>query len=108
MTKGNARRDPEEDVELGEEVEAKRKPGTALVAVRVPSELLERVQLYARGRGLTVSDALRLGAEQLVAGSSTTTYSLTVRTGLEFAPQDVPVGEHVGWATPDPSIQVAS
>lgn len=108
MTKVRARRDPEEDVELGEEVDARRKPGTALVAVRVPSELLERVQLYARGRGLTVSDALRLGAEQLVAGSSTTTFSLTVRTGLEFAPRDVPINEHVGWATPDPSVQIAS
>ena len=40
MTKVRARRDPEEDVELGEEVDARRKPGTALVAVRVPSELL--------------------------------------------------------------------
>lgn len=100
MTKRKVGRDPDEDIELGEEVEATRKPGMSLVAVRVPSELLESVQLYARARGLTVSDALRLGAEQLVAGSGTATFSLTVRTGLEFAPRDVPVGESVGWATP--------
>ena len=107
MTKISSRRDPDEDVELGDEVEAKRKPGTALVAVRVPSDLLERLQGYARTRGVTVSEALRLGAEQLVTGSASATYSLTVRTGLEFAPQDVPAGEHVGWATPDDTTTVA-
>src|SRR5712692_6302051 len=67
MAKRTEGRPSDEDVELGEEAEARRKPGAAMVAVRVSSELLERIQNYSRANGLTVSEAMRMGAEQLVA-----------------------------------------
>lgn len=58
--------DPDAEVDLGEEVQVRRRPGSGIVAVRVPSELLGRIQRYARGRGLTASEVLRDGAERLV------------------------------------------
>lgn len=63
--------DPELDIELGEEVEAapRRGTGTAMVAVRLSAEMLERVDAYARANGLTMSDVLRQGVEKVLAGS---------------------------------------
>jgi hypothetical protein len=61
---------PAEDVELGVQVEA-RTHGTAgaVIAVRVPRDLLSRISECARLRGLTVSEVMREGAERLVAGT---------------------------------------
>lgn len=62
--------DLEEDVELGEEVEARvKRTGTALVAVRVPRDLLARINEYGQLRQITVSEVLRVGAERLVGGT---------------------------------------
>lgn len=72
--------DRDEDVVLGDEVKVRRRTGTALVAVRVQAELLARIQAYAQARGLTVSDVLRMGAEQLTGQGPTTAYTYTVRT----------------------------
>jgi len=62
--------DPEDDVELGAQVEARTR-GTvgAVVAVRVPRDLLARISEYAKLRGLTVSEVMREGAERLVGGT---------------------------------------
>lgn len=61
---------PDEDVQLGAQVEA-RTPGTAgaVIAVRVPRDLLAQISAYASLRGLTVSEVLREGAERLVDGT---------------------------------------
>ncbi len=62
--------DPEEDVELGVQVEARtRGTAGAVIAVRVPRDLLSRISEYARLHGLTVSEVMREGAERLVAGT---------------------------------------
>lgn len=62
--------DPEEDVELGAQVEARtRGTAGAVVAVRVPRDLLARISRYAGLHGLTVSQVMREGAERLVAGT---------------------------------------
>lgn len=62
--------DPEEDVELGAQVEARtRGTAGAVVAVRVPRDLLARISEYASQRGLTVSEVMREGAERLVGGT---------------------------------------
>jgi len=65
-------RDPDANVELGELVDAKDPKGRpAVLAVRVSSDLLERLTDYARLRGLTVSEVVRRAAEQLTAGGIT-------------------------------------
>lgn len=62
--------DAEEEVELGAQVEARtRGTAGAVVAVRVPRDLLARISEYARLRGLTVSEVMREGAERLVGGT---------------------------------------
>lgn len=62
--------DPADDVQLGAQVEA-RVPGTAgaVIAVRVPRDLLVRISDYATVRGLSVTEVLREGAERLVGGA---------------------------------------
>lgn len=77
----SAQRDHDEDIELGEEVAVRRKKGSALVAVRVPTNLLHQIQAFARDRSLTVSDVLRVGAERLVQETASTGISMTMRTG---------------------------
>lgn len=72
--------DRNEDVELGEEVRVRRRTGSAIIAVRVSTELLRRIQDFAHGRGLTLSDVMRMGAEQVTGQSLTTAYTHTVRT----------------------------
>lgn len=74
--------DPDEDVQLGAEVEARRRPGSAIVAVRVSSPLLGRIQTFAESHRMTVSDVLRQGAEALVAETDRTTYSRTLTSDL--------------------------
>jgi hypothetical protein len=70
VTTDKAKRDIEEDVEIGEEVENTGRPSaTSLVAVRVPLDLLARMNDYAQAHAVTVSDVLRTGAEQLVSGT---------------------------------------
>jgi len=62
--------DPEEDVELGAQAVARtRGTAGAVIAVRVPRDLLARIGEYARLRGLTVSEVMREGAERLVGGT---------------------------------------
>ena len=62
-------KDPEMDVELGELVEvAPAKSQASVVAVRVAPDLLARITEYAGARGLSVSEVLRRGAEQLTSG----------------------------------------
>lgn len=62
--------DIEEDVEIGEEVENVGQPATTtLVAVRVPQDLLARVNNYAQTHGITISEVLRTAADQLVSGT---------------------------------------
>lgn len=62
--------DPEEDIELGAQVEARtRGTAGAVVAVRVPRDLLVRISEYANLRGLTVSEVMREGVERLVGGT---------------------------------------
>jgi hypothetical protein len=62
--------DPEEDVELGAQVKARtRGTAGAVVAVRVPRDLLTRISEYATMRGLTVSEVMREGAERMVSGT---------------------------------------
>jgi hypothetical protein len=63
--------DPETDVALGEEVAwTRRTTGTAIVAVRVSTELLAKMGDYGAERGMTLSDVLRTGAERLMDESS--------------------------------------
>jgi len=59
--------DPDEDVELGSLVEAKTTKGrAAVVAVRMSPDLLARINDYGHAHGMTMSEVLRAGAEQLV------------------------------------------
>jgi hypothetical protein len=61
--------DPEEDVQLGDLVEAKVSRGRAsIIAVRVSADLLARLSEYADVRGLTISEVVRRAAEQITAG----------------------------------------
>ena len=62
--------DPEESAVLGEQVEARtRATAGAVVAVRVPRDLLVRVNEYAKLRGMTVSEVIRDATERLVGGT---------------------------------------
>ena len=62
--------DPDEDVELGAHVEARaRGAAGAVVAVRVPRDLLARMTEYGQLRGMTVSEVLRKGADRLIGGT---------------------------------------
>jgi predicted transcriptional regulator len=72
MTKPVEPNDQEEDVELGEHVQAtaNHRRG-AMVAVRVSPDLLARLNEYASARRLTVSEVMRRAAEQLTSGRAT-------------------------------------
>ena len=88
-----AEHDPETDVVLGPKVSARRRTGTALVAVRVSTALLGDIQAYGSEHGMTLSDVLRSGAERLIRGQSeqqaeTRTYHFTSS-----------VGSDTGWQT---------
>ena len=70
--------DPDEDVELGAQVEARtRGSAGAVVAVRVPQDLLTRISEYAKFRGLTVSAVMREGVERLALGTVLLTDSVS-------------------------------
>src|SRR5688572_15559974 len=61
--------EPNESVELGDEIRLKTGKGTGpVVAVRMPRDLLARINRYAQDHGTTVSDVLRQGAESMVSG----------------------------------------
>ena len=85
MTRDDRR---DEDVELGEEVKVRRRGGTALVAVRLSTELLGRVQAYAKASGLTVSEVLRMGAESIAYYGATTASTQTVRSLVSSMPAE--------------------
>lgn len=56
----------DDQVKLGAQVEARtRGTAGAVVAVRVPRDLLARISEYAKLRGLTVSELMREGAESI-------------------------------------------
>ena len=61
----------EPNIDLGEEVES-APPRSVLFAVRMPPALAERVQSHAAARGISVSDVLRQGAEQVVSSLAST------------------------------------
>lgn len=67
--------DPEEDVQLGVQVKARTRGNAgAVVAIRVPRDLLARISQYASERGVTVSEVIREGAELLVGGTLNSTH----------------------------------
>lgn len=67
--------DQEEDVELGEEVEVRRRPSSgSLIAVRVGRDLLTRINEYGSARSKTVSQVMREGAEALISGQIVVNY----------------------------------
>jgi len=72
--------DQNEEVELGHEVQVRRRTGGALVAVRLSTELLQRIQEFAQARDLTVSDVLRMGAENVMSQGMTTAVAYTLKT----------------------------
>ena len=97
----------DEDVQLGREVSARRRRGSALLAVRVSDELLHSIQEYAQARGLTVSDVLRLGAEQVTGQGIVTAFSHTLlRIDTEVGGANVMVTRVPGFEEPD--LRVAS
>lgn len=62
--------DREEDIKLGEMVASKAsKSRGPVVAVRLSPDLLARLTEYAQARGLTVSEVVRRGAEQILFGA---------------------------------------
>lgn len=65
--------DPDTEVDLGAMVEAdtSRSRG-AVMAVRLSPDLVGRISSYAAARGITASEVLRRGAEQLVDGVAET------------------------------------
>lgn len=64
--------DPEDDVTLGDLVEAKvPRNRSAVIGVRVSPDLMARLNEYASARDLTVSEVVRRGAELMVDGGST-------------------------------------
>lgn len=71
MTDRKQRSDREAVVELGDEVELNPKTARAygaVMAVRLSPDLLARLNEYASARDMTISEAMRRGAEQLLAG----------------------------------------
>ena len=59
--------DPDGDVQLGEQVEARtRRTAGAVIAVRVPRDLLARVSDHAVMRGISITEVFLEGAERLV------------------------------------------
>lgn len=59
------------NIDLGEELES-APPRSVLIAVRMPPALAEKVQAHAAARGISVSDVLRQGAEQVVSSLAST------------------------------------
>ena len=61
--------DPADGIQLGAQVDAciPRTAG-AVVAIRVPRDLLALISDYANARGLSVNDVVRAGVERLVLG----------------------------------------
>lgn len=69
-SKPNPGHDPDDEIELGREVVTRtNKTRGAVIGVRVSPDLFARLNEYANVRGLTISDVVRKGAEQLVAGA---------------------------------------
>jgi hypothetical protein len=67
MTKAMNR---DERVSLGRQVEARvKRPAAAIVAVRMPRDLLAQVSDYASTRELTVSDVIRDAVDGMVGSA---------------------------------------
>jgi hypothetical protein len=83
-------RDPEEDVELGELVEAAPEPvgrvSSAMVALRLSAELLGRATAYGRQHGLTLSEVFRRAVDQLTDTSSATRATFVMSGTVAFGP----------------------
>lgn len=63
----------DERVSLGRQVEARLKPPAgAIVAVRMPRDLLARVSDYASTREMTVSDLIRDALDRMVGSGRET------------------------------------
>jgi hypothetical protein len=65
-----------------------KRPTTAIVSVRMPTDLVISLEEYARAHSVTISDAVRLAAERLVKGAEQTpTYAVlaTARFELKLA-----------------------
>jgi hypothetical protein len=66
VSKARSVRRPEDEVELGEEVEARReRPSGPVVAVRMPREVLAKLSEYAAVRNTTISEVVRQAAIRL-------------------------------------------
>ncbi len=64
--------DPDEQVELGEEVSLRReRPSGPVLAIRIPRDVLARLSDYASRRGMTVSEVVRQAAIGLVSEGAT-------------------------------------
>jgi hypothetical protein len=62
-----------------------KRPATAVVSVRMPTDLLVSLEVYARARSVTISDAVRLAAERLVKGTEQTpTYAVVATAQFEL------------------------
>jgi hypothetical protein len=98
----------EQDYVLGKKVRARRKGGgTALVAVRMPSELHRRIYEYGAMVNMTTSDVLRLGAERLLSESAygsnakTLISAISIQTTTEIADlYQTKEWFHEGWVVP--------
>lgn len=65
-----------------------KRPATAVVSVRMPSELLVSLEAYAQARSVTISDAVRLATERLIKGiEQTPTFAVvaTAQSQLKLA-----------------------
>lgn len=87
------KRTHDEEIELGQEVEARReRPSGPVVAVRVPRDVLARLSEYAAQRSTTVSEVLRQAAISFVsAQASAGPYVVSTDAklaGLDIRPAD--------------------
>lgn len=62
-----------------------KRPTTAIVSVRMPTDLVFSLEAYARTRSITLSDAVRLAAERLVKGvEQTPTFAVLATAKFEL------------------------
>lgn len=59
----------DDEIQIGEEVQNSEAPRSVLLAARVPIDLAVSIDEYARGRGISVSEVIRRGVQQLISGT---------------------------------------